>query len=386
MKFDAVVIGAGPAGSASAYTMAKAGYKVLMIEKGSEPGAKNVSGAMIREAVISKVFETKDLPFERIVKRVRLIFKTRENETEISVKPKDKLYTIARLKFDKWLAQKAEGAGAVLITKTTVTGIEGQKVITERGEIEAGKIVIAEGANALLSMSLGLRRELRSEETVLGIKEVYASTRDEVAKRFGLQGDEGESWRIITDYPLPSAGFIYTYKDAVAIGIGAKVDEITQRDIRPFELLDTFKEPYSELIKGFSLREYSAKIIPENGFPSFKPCEGSIYVVGDALGLVDPLTFDGIGPAVISGHLAGKAESCNAYSNSLYEASEILKVMRSRPLTRELLKGDNLSLYIHLVTDFSLSWAEGDLSKLKYYKNSLGTILKHLLLGLEVVQ
>ncbi|QIW24696.1 NAD(P)/FAD-dependent oxidoreductase [Sulfolobus sp. S-194] len=384
MKYDAIVIGAGPSGSASAYTLAKNGYKVLLIERGSEPGAKNVSGAMIRESEISKVFETKDIPFERIVKRVRLIFRSKDDESEIIVKPKSKLYTISRLKFDKWLAQRAENAGALLITKTTVTGIEGNKVMTERGSVEGDKIVIAEGANALLSMSLGFRRELKNEETVLGVKEVYASTRNEVEKRFNLQGDEGESWRIISDYPLPSAGFIYTYKDSIAIGVGARVDEIITRGIRPFELLDSFKMPYVELVKGFSLREYSAKIIPENGFPSFKPCEGSVYVTGDALGLVDPLTFDGIGPAIISGYLAGKAENCYSYSKMLFEAREISKVIKSRPLVKELLP--NIGLYSHLVNDFLTSWVEGDFSKLRYYKSSLGKLMKHLILGLGVIE
>lgn len=388
MKFDVVVVGAGPAGSAAAYTAAKKGYKVLMIERASEPGAKNVSGAKIRESTIAKVFDTKDLPFERIVKNVRLIFKTRETEAQITVKPTEKLYTISRLKFDKWLAKNAENAGAILITKTVVTGVKGNRVITERGEVEGDKIILAEGANALIAMSLGLRRELKPEETVLGVREIYSSTRDEVAKRFNLQGDEGEIWEVITDHPIPSAGFIYTFKDAVVIGIGSRVDEIIKNKLRPWELLDMFKEPYLELVKGFSLREYSAKIIPEQGFPKFKPCEGNVYVAGDALGLVDPLTFDGIGPAVISGSLAGSAESCESYSKSLYEAKEILKVIRSRPLVHELLKSENLSFYVHLVTDFLTSWAKGDLSELKYLKskNILGKLVKHLSLGLWVMQ
>lgn len=43
-KFDAVVVGAGPAGCASAYIMARAGLKVLVFERGKYAGVKNMGG------------------------------------------------------------------------------------------------------------------------------------------------------------------------------------------------------------------------------------------------------------------------------------------------------------------------------------------------------
>jgi len=386
MKFDVVVIGAGPSGSIAALNSAKKGFKTLLLERGPEPGAKNVSGAMIRESSISQFIDTGGLPYERTVKRVKLIFKSKKgNSVEIKVSPKgERLYTISRLKFDKWLAQKAEESGALLITKTTVLGIEGNKVITERGGVEAEYIIISEGANALLSISQGLRRELKPEETVLGVKEVYSLNKDEVNKRFNLEGDDGEAWRIISDSPLPCAGFVYTYKDSIAIGVGIPLNEL--KDIKPYEFLDSYKADLSEIIKGFSLREYSAKIIPENGFPSFKACNDRVYVTGDALGLVDPLTFDGIGPAITSGYLASEnLGQCEKYESSLLHAKEISKVIKSRPLTKELLKEENLSFYVNLIVDFFNYWSEGDLSKLSYYKSYLGKLLKHITLGLGVI-
>ncbi|BCU69869.1 NAD(P)/FAD-dependent oxidoreductase [Stygiolobus caldivivus] len=384
MKFDVVVVGAGCSGSVAALNSAKKGYKTLLVERGPEPGSKNVSGAMIRESDISRFVDIDGLPFEKVVKSVKLVFSTKANSVELRIRPRDKLYTVSRLKFDKWLAQKAEQAGALLVTKTTVTGVEGNKVITERGGVEADYVILSEGANALLSMSLGMRRELKPEEAVLGLKEVYSMTRDEVNKRFGLQGDDGEAWRVISDNPIPFAGFVYTYKDSVSLGVGVPLSNV--KGLKPYEVLDSFRSSLSELVKGSSLREYSAKVIPENGFPSFKACNQRVYVTGDAIGLVDPLTFNGIGPAIASGYLASEnLGQCEGYERALLQEEEVSRIVRSRTLVKELLKEENFKFYVNLIVDLFEGWSSGDLSKLKYYKSNLWAMLRHLTLGLGVV-
>lgn len=120
MKFDIVVVGAGPAGSSAAITAARGGAKVLLLERGPEPGSKNVSGAMIRLEDFSSVYDIASIPIERKVKNVDLILLSNSNRTRISVNVESNLATVARLKLDKWMAQQAEKAGALLITKTTV--------------------------------------------------------------------------------------------------------------------------------------------------------------------------------------------------------------------------------------------------------------------------
>jgi electron transfer flavoprotein-quinone oxidoreductase len=57
-KFDAIVVGAGPAGNTAAYTMAKAGLNVLQLERGEYPGSKNVQGAILYADSLEKVFPT----------------------------------------------------------------------------------------------------------------------------------------------------------------------------------------------------------------------------------------------------------------------------------------------------------------------------------------
>ena len=78
-RFDAIVVGAGPAGSAAAYVMAKAGMEVVLLERGDYPGAKNVWGGVLFRDATAAVFPEfwADAPLERAVvdQRVWLLAK-----------------------------------------------------------------------------------------------------------------------------------------------------------------------------------------------------------------------------------------------------------------------------------------------------------------------
>ncbi|ARM74692.1 NAD(P)/FAD-dependent oxidoreductase [Acidianus manzaensis] len=390
MKFDVIVIGAGPAGSAASLLASKAGLKVLTIERGPEPGSKNVSGAMIRVSEIAKVFDTSNLPAEREVKKIKLMLSSKNGDVSVEASPLTKLVTVSRLKFDKFLWQQAENNKALLIPKTTALGIEkdssSYKVITDRGEIEGDKIVLAEGVNSLLSMKLGLRPELSPESTVQAIKEVYSLNKEEVSKRLNLSSDDGLAWRVISNSPVPYAGFLYTYKDSISVGVGIPMQELIERKIRPYEILDEFEKKFgiTELVKGSSLREYSAKIIPEDGFPKWRACKEGIYAVGDSIGLVNPLVFNGIGPAIISGSIAGTAVteswSCQKYVSELYNSREIKEIAKLRPIESEMLGKGYLSVYDDMITNLIESWISGDLSEVSQYKSQFPSMIKHLLM------
>ena len=73
-KFDVIIVGAGPAGNSAAYTLAKAGLKVLQLERGEYPGSKNVQGAILYASSLERIIPDfrETAPLERHIIEQRL--------------------------------------------------------------------------------------------------------------------------------------------------------------------------------------------------------------------------------------------------------------------------------------------------------------------------
>src|SRR5918912_1922262 len=128
-KFDAIVVGAGPAGSAAALTMARAGMNVVVFERGDQPGSKNVMGGVLfREATESAFgkFWENGAPVERAVIDQRLWLLGEESvvtggfRSERFAQPPYNAFTVLRAQLDPWFAQQAEEAGTYVIPETQV--------------------------------------------------------------------------------------------------------------------------------------------------------------------------------------------------------------------------------------------------------------------------
>jgi hypothetical protein len=168
-KFDAIVVGAGPSGNTAAYTLAKAGLKVLQIERGEYPGSKNVQGAILYADALERVIPDfrDDAPLERhvIEQRVWVLddnsFVGTHYRSDDYNKPPYNRYTIIRAQFDKWFSKVRE-AGALLICETTVEELlmDGKRCIGVRcdrqgGEVHADVVILADGVNSTLARKAG---------------------------------------------------------------------------------------------------------------------------------------------------------------------------------------------------------------------------------------
>ena len=80
-KFDAVIVGAGPSGTTAAYVLAKAGLNVLLMERGSYPGAKNVFGGILYTTVLNRLIPNfwEEAPLERHMKGIQIFLLSETN-------------------------------------------------------------------------------------------------------------------------------------------------------------------------------------------------------------------------------------------------------------------------------------------------------------------
>lgn len=321
-KFDSVVVGAGPAGVAAAYTMAKAGLGVLVLERGERPGAKNVFGGIIfrhhTEQIVPKD-AWKSAPIERRVIDHQYWFLSEKSHVAVSHRnqrlgEEANSFTVHRAKFDPWLAKFAEDVGATIVNRTTVNDLilENGRVVgvrTERGDVMADVVVAADGVNSLLAQKAGLHAEWPPEAIVLAVKEILAVPRQKLEERFNLRGDEGVVAMMLGHGLGMHAGFIYTNRDTISIGMGVSLRDLKAADRRPNDLLEDFKNHPSikPLIEEGELKEYSAHLIPEGGYDYVPPVyTDGMLVAGDAAMMVNVVGWEGTNLAITSGIYAGE--------------------------------------------------------------------------------
>jgi electron transfer flavoprotein-quinone oxidoreductase len=327
--FDAIVVGAGPAGSAAALVMARAGLRVALIERGDYPGAKNVSGAALHaSALLHELIPEywNVAPVERFVTRRVLSLLDRDSAVSVDARISAfgeapyNAFTILRPTFDRWFAAQAERAGALLICGTLVDDVlrDGNRVIGVRchraqGDLCAPVVIAADGANAFLAKRMGLQREFRADEMTLGVKEVLALDRHIIEERFNLRDDEGMTIEYVGAVTglVKGGGFLYTNRDSLSIGIVTQIASLAHERQKPYELLDAFKRhpAVAPLVRDSVAIEYSAHIIPEGGWGMVPQLStDGFLVVGDAAAFVfaTGMYLEGINFAIASGRMAGE--------------------------------------------------------------------------------
>ena len=347
-KFDAIVVGAGPAGCAAAYTMAKHGLNVLVLERGQYPGAKNIWGGAYFGPLMYDLFPNfwEEAPVERFVTRHAISFLTEEESLSIDFKTNHSGsssghgFITLRAKFDRWLAEKVEQAGAIIASDLTVDDlimegsvVRGVKVGEE--EFISDIVILAEGVNSLLSLKKGLRKEYSAHDMKQGVKEVIRLPREVIEERFNVRGDDGVAMEFVgaCTRGLPGGGFLYTNRDTLSIGVVVQLSALIEQQVKASDLLEDFKKHPSIrcLIEQGEMVEYSAHLIPVSGLKMVPALfSDGLMVAGDAAALVlaTGLILEGANFAMASGVAAGetaiKAHATGDFSHSSLQHYEHL--------------------------------------------------------------
>ncbi|MDX2204186.1 MAG: FAD-binding protein [Hyphomicrobiaceae bacterium] len=393
--FDAIVVGAGPAGNACAHTMASRGLKVLQLERGEYPGSKNVQGAILYADALEKVIPDfrEDAPLERHVIEQRLWMMNDRSVSGMQYRSDDfneelpNRYTIIRAQFDKWFSRRVQAAGALVICETTVTELvrnsQTGRVIgvrTDRagGFIKANVVVLAEGVNGLIGERAGLRERHKPNHLALAVKEMHFLPRDTLEARFNLQGDEGvviEAAGTITK-GMTGTAFIYTNKESLSVGIGCLISDFEETGETPYGLLESFRKhpAVAPLLADSDVKEYAAHMIPEGGYNAIPQLYGDGWVVvGDAGQFVNAVHREGSNLAMTTGRIAGEVihqikarrDPLNAENLALYaqklEKSFVMKDLKKyRNLPKALHNKHLFTTYPNLISQALQTWFRVD--------------------------
>lgn len=325
--YDAIVVGAGPAGAAAALTLAQNGVSVALLERGDFPGSKNMFGGTIYQEPTQELIPAfwGEAPLERAIVSDNLWLMEKDSAVQVGFtglrfgqEPYNK-FSVLRSKFDRWFAGKAVEAGAELFNQALVRdliyqeGLLGKRkkvvgVKLDGGDtIKSDTVILAEGVNAFLTKESGLRSKIPSHAMVLYVKEVISLPSEKIEERFNLNKGEGANIGAI-GFPTAGAtgkGGIWTNRDSLSVVVGAYLNQIVERGLSPYQLLQRFKAHplISRLIQGGQSVEYQAHLIPKGGL-TFVPklYDDGLIVTGDAAVMISGRR--GTDLAMITGKIA----------------------------------------------------------------------------------
>lgn len=352
--FDAIIVGAGLAGSIAALVLAREGAQVLLIERGNAAGAKNVTGGRMYAHSLERIIPgfADEAPVERMIIREKLSFLTKTSAMTVDYQcgderqPGDVSWSVLRGKFDAWLMAQAENAGAQCIT-----GIRVDKLVEKDGKIigveadgdvlEAKVVILADGVNSLLAEQLGMTKRVEAENVAVGVKELIELPKDVLENRFNLQGREGVAW-LLAGAPtegLMGGGFLYTNENTVSLGLVCGLHHLNEATKSIPQMLEDFKQHQviAPLIAGGKTIEYAAHVVPEAGLKmQHELVRDGVLIAGDAAGMCMNLGFTirGMDLSIASGEAAAKTVllAMQKEDFSKQTLSEYLRLLAEGPL------------------------------------------------------
>lgn len=289
-QFDAIVVGAGPAGSSAAYALARSGASVALLDRSRFPRDKPCGGGVLVGALAQIPFDISPV-VEREISGFRVRYRRGREFSHRYAAPLAVMTQRSRL--DAFLAERAAEAGADLRDTHTVHSIEVNGAVRVRSAagdvIKAGALIAADGANGVVRRALGLPR-LRAAVALEG----NADRRQPTAQRW--IDDVGlELGSLNGGY-----GWVFPKGDHLNLGVGGYPASA------PKLRAELAAYARSEGFDPNRLQQLRAHHLPLRD-PGQALTVGPVALVGDAAGLIDPLSGEGIGNAIRSGQLAAAA-------------------------------------------------------------------------------
>jgi geranylgeranyl reductase family protein len=292
IMYDVAIIGSGPAGAVAALDLARQGIKVILVEKASLPRYKTCGGGIVHRAArllpvdIRTAVERECYSAQLNILDTDLHFSTTRKQPIVSMSMRDK--------FDFLLVSAAAEAGAEIQTECElldlVTQADGVRLVTKERSLKARFVIAADGAMSTVARKAGWP-ETRH---LIPALEYEVRVDSDTLNRFGLMArfDFG-----IVPYGY---GWVFPKKEHLSIGVLS----MRRHSINLGEIFQNYLKVIGiGKIESMERHGFIIPVRPRRG----DMARGRILLTGDAAGLADPVTGEGITYAIQSGLLAARA-------------------------------------------------------------------------------
>ena len=336
VDFDVVVVGGGVAGCVAAIQLARAGKEVALIERGMEPGTKNLSGGVFYCRVMEKVFPDfiNVAPVERQITRNVLSFLNKDSHVNIDyadARLEGNAVSVLRAKLDLWLSEQAEEAGVMVMP-----GVRVDKLLIENDQIcgvVAGEdtvrshiVIAADGVNSFLAQEAGIRAKEPMKHLAVGVKSVISLPEAAMKERFG---GKGTAYAVVGEATqgVAGGGFLSTNADSVSVGVVLRLDDLAAKGLVASQIHDQFlaNTAIAPLLEGGELLEYGSHMTIEDGpaMTAHDLTRPGLMIIGDAAGftLNTGMTIRGMDLAAESAICAARAAAAALDANDFSQSS-----------------------------------------------------------------
>ena len=290
-RFDVLVVGAGPAGSTTAIRLARAGASVLLADRARFPRDKPCGGGLTGRALRHTPCDVTPV-VEHVVDRIVLRLGYGRRFARGTEKPL--ILMTQRRRLDAFLAEQAAAAGAEFRDGARVEGVEvaddAVTAVVGGSRVSAEYVVGADGANGVVAKTVGIG--------------------DEIVRGVALEGNvpwgaldpqpfKGTAWVELGVVP-GGYGWVFPKGDHANVGVGGWGEEGP-----------SLRDHLARLARAHGLEPSDLTDVRGHRLPmrrlGTRAVDGRVLLVGDAAGLVDPLSGDGIYEAFVSAELAAEA-------------------------------------------------------------------------------